>query len=91
MESSISGIVPNDTPLISEAFTERSLIAEHGMYILVIYSDMSHFWHATVNLPHSPQNCIKLVENDAEKLKMMHKSIIFVRRSKCLLCTNLIS
>lgn len=35
MESSISGIVPNDTPLISEAFTERSLIAEHGMYILV--------------------------------------------------------
>lgn len=35
MESSISGIVPNDTPLISEAFTERSLIAEHGIYILV--------------------------------------------------------
>ena len=35
MESSISGIVPNDTPLISETFTERSLIAEHGMYILV--------------------------------------------------------
>lgn len=35
MESSISGIVPNDTPLISEVFTERSLIAEHGMYILV--------------------------------------------------------
>ena len=35
MEISISGIVPNDTPLISEAFTERSLIAEHGMYILV--------------------------------------------------------
>lgn len=35
MESSISGIVPNDTPLISEAFTGRSLIAEHGMYILV--------------------------------------------------------
>ncbi len=34
-ESSISGIVPNDTPLISEAFTERSIIAEHGMYILV--------------------------------------------------------
>lgn len=55
MESSISGIVPNDTPLISEAFTERSLIAEHGIYILVIYSDMSRFGHATVNLPHSPQ------------------------------------
>ena len=34
-ESSISGIVPNDTPLISAAFTERSIIAEHGMYILV--------------------------------------------------------
>ena len=34
-ESSISGIVPNDTPLISEAFTERSIIAVHGMYILV--------------------------------------------------------
>lgn len=34
-ESSISGIVPNDTPLISVAFTERSIIAEHGMYILV--------------------------------------------------------
>ena len=35
MESSISGIVPEDMPLISGSFTDRSLIAEHGMYVLV--------------------------------------------------------
>lgn len=34
-ESSISGIVPEDMPLISGSFTDRSLIAEHGMYVLV--------------------------------------------------------
>ena len=35
MESSVSGIVPEDMPLISSSFTDRSLIAEHGMYVLV--------------------------------------------------------
>ena len=35
MESSVSGIVPEDMPLISSSFTDHSLIAEHGMYVLV--------------------------------------------------------
>ena len=33
--SSISGIVPDDTPLVSSSFTDREIIAEHGMYVLV--------------------------------------------------------
>ena len=33
--SSISGIVPDDTPLVSSSFTNREIIAEHGMYVLV--------------------------------------------------------
>lgn len=33
--SSISGIVPDDTPLVSSSFTNREIIVEHGMYVLV--------------------------------------------------------
>lgn len=33
--SSISGIVPDDTPLVSSSYTDREIIAEHGMYVLV--------------------------------------------------------
>lgn len=35
MENSISGIVSGDMPQISSGFTDRELIAEHGVYIIV--------------------------------------------------------
>ena len=35
MENSISGIVSGDMPQISSGFTDRELIAEHGIYIIV--------------------------------------------------------